>query len=283
EQHTREAPGDGEAWAMFGMALKLQHRHQEAVDAFERAMAIVEPDARLLAETAESLAMARGGVLSGRPVEMLQRALALDPAEPHALWLMAAARFRSGDVARARQHLERLRAGMPDGSSEATRIEQVLARLAERPPAGGTAVPVGSAPAPQPMVTRERPSTDEAVVAGIVVVDPGLVDEARRGGTLFVIARQSGGPPIPVAVRREPGASLPMRFELGDANAMTPARPLSGAGELTLEARLSRSGTANRQAGDLYGLLASVEPGRTDLRIVIDKVVGAAEVNGNAR
>lgn len=283
EQRTREAPQDGEAWAMLGMTLKLQSRHQAAVDAFERAIAIVQPDARLLAEAAESLAMVQGGVFAGRPMEMLERALALDPAEPGALWLMAAARFRSGDTTRAREHLERLRAGMPAGSPGATRVEQVLARIEENVPPGVATVPVRAASAPRPVASREPALADDTIVAGVVRVDPGLAEEARRGGTLFVIARQAGGPPIPIAVRREPGASLPMRFALGDDNAMTPARLLSTAGALTLEARLSRSGTANRQAGDLYGLLTPVEPGHTDLEIVMDKVVDAAEVKGDAR
>src|SRR5690606_13745711 len=35
EQRTRDAPEDGEAWAMLGVTLKLQGRHQDAVQAFE--------------------------------------------------------------------------------------------------------------------------------------------------------------------------------------------------------------------------------------------------------
>lgn len=286
EQRTREAPEDGEAWAMLGAALKMHGRHQEAVLAFEQAIGRVDPDARLLAEAAESIALARGGDLSGRPVEMLERALALDAAEPRALWLMAAAQFRAGNLPRARHHLEQLRDGMPPASTDAAEVGRILARIDAGLQAGGPAMGAPAAPpaGPVPGVAgATAPKAAATIVAGTVVVDPRLAKQAERGGTLFLIARQASGPPIPVAVRREPGASLPMSFALGDANAMTPSRPLSTAGTLTLEARLSRSGVANRQAGDLYGLLAAVEPGRTDLRIVIDQVVTTGEEAGNGR
>ncbi len=282
EQRTREAPEDGEAWAMLGMALKLQARHRDAARAFEQAITRVEPDARLLAEAAESLVMLQDGDFSGRPLEMLERALAIDAAEPSALWLMAAAQFRAGRLPDARRHLERLRAAVPSTSAQAAQVDRALARIEARMSPAASAIRASTAPGSGP-AGEAIETASEAVVAGTVVVDPALAKEARRGGTLFLIARQAGGPPIPVAVRREPGASLPMSFELGDANAMTPARLLSTAGVLALEARLSRSGTANRQAGDLYGLLAAVEPGSTDLTIVIDRVVGAEGVTDNAR
>ncbi|MCO5119816.1 MAG: c-type cytochrome biogenesis protein CcmI [Burkholderiaceae bacterium] len=295
EQRTREAPEDGEAWAMLGAALKMQGRHQDAVLAFEKAIERVEPDARLFAEAAESIARVAGGSFEGRPTEMLERALALDPAEPRALWLMAAAQFRAGDLPRARQHLTRLRDGLPATSADAAEVGRILERIDARmagsipvasapsPTSVPTAAPTTSSGAARPGPAQAVPEALAAIVAGTVVVDPRLAAQAERGGTLFVIARQADGPPIPVAVRREPGASLPMPFELGDANAMDPSRLLSSAGPLTLEARLSRSGEARRQAGDLYGLLASVEPGRTDLRIVIDRVVTSGAEAGDGR
>ncbi|MFA7504610.1 MAG: c-type cytochrome biogenesis protein CcmI [Burkholderiaceae bacterium] len=285
EQRTREAPEDGEAWAMLGAALKMQGRHQDAVLAFEQAMPRVEPDARLLAETAESVAVVAGGSFAGRPIEMLERALTIDDREPRALWLMAAAQFRAGDLPRARHYLLQLREGMPAGSADATEVGRILDRIEARMPSGAPtpAVLASSTAAPD---TGRRAAAQQAtgtIVAGTVLVDPGLAAQAERGGTLFVIARQADGPPIPVAVRREPGASLPMSFELGDANAMNPSRLLSSAGVLSLEARLSRSGEAQRRAGDLYGSLASVEPGSHDLRIVIDRVVGNDGEAANAR
>lgn len=258
EQRTREQPGDGEAWAMLAEARKMQGRHAEAASAFEQATRLLGPDPRLLADHAESLALLAGGDFSGRPVELLEQALAADPSEPKAVALMGAAQYRLGNLERARDYLTQLHQGLPADSEDAVQIGQVLARIeaeiAQRAP-GGTA------------------DAQAKSVTGTVTVAADLAGQVGAGATLFVIARQSGGPPIPVAVLRKPAADLPMPFSIGDANAMDPSRLLSAAGTLVLEARLSRSGNAMREPGDLYGQLAEVRPGQRDVTIVIDRVV----------
>lgn len=274
EQRTREKPDDGEAWAMLAEARRMQGRHADAVTAFEQAVRLLPPDARLLADFAESAALLAGGDFSGRPVSLLEQALAANPDEPKAIALMGAAQYRLGNLEGARGYLKKLHDGLPAGSDEAAQIGQALARIdAEIAQRGATTPPVRpSAPAPG-AASRDAKPAATSTVTGTITVDEKLASQVRPGDTLYVIARQAGGPPIPVAVLREPDARLPMQFSIGDANAMDPSRPLSSAGTLVLEARLSRSGNAMRQPGDLYGQRADVAPGQRDVSIVIDRVV----------
>ncbi|MFO1301338.1 MAG: c-type cytochrome biogenesis protein CcmI [Burkholderiaceae bacterium] len=274
EQRTREKPDDGEAWAMLAEARRMQGRHADAVTAFEQAVRLLPPDARLLADFAESAALLAGGDFSGRPVSLLEQALAADPDEPKAIALMGAAQYRLGNLEGARGYLKKLHDGLPAGSDEAAQIGQALARIdAEIAQRGATTPPARpSAPAPG-AASRDAKPAATSTVTGTITVDEKLASQVRPGDTLYVIARQAGGPPIPVAVLREPDARLPMQFSIGDANAMDPSRPLSSAGALVLEARLSRSGNAMRQPGDLYGQRADVAPGQRDVSIVIDRVV----------
>ena len=274
EQRTREKPDDGEAWAMLAEARRMQGRHADAVTAFEQAVRLLPPDARLLADFAESAALLAGGDFSGRPVSLLEQALAANPDEPKAIALMGAAQYRLGNLEGARGYLKKLHDGLPAGSDEAAQIGQALARIdAEIAQRGATTPPVRpSAPAPG-AASRDAKPAATSTVTGTITVDEKLASQVRPGDTLYVIARQAGGPPIPVAVLREPDARLPMQFSIGDANAMDPSRPLSSAGALVLEARLSRSGNAMRQPGDLYGQRADVAPGQRDVSIVIDRVV----------
>jgi cytochrome c-type biogenesis protein CcmH len=274
EQRTREKPDDGEAWAMLAEARRMQGRHGDAVTAFEQAVRLLPPDARLLADFAESAALLAGGDFSGRPVSLLEQALAANPDEPKAVALMGAAQYRLGNLEGARGYLKKLHDGLPAGSDEAAQIGQALARIdAEIAQRGATTPPARpSAPAPG-AASRDAKPAAASTVTGTITVDAKLASQVRPGDTLYVIARQAGGPPIPVAVLREPDARLPMTFSIGDANAMDPSRPLSSAGALVLEARLSRSGNAMRQPGDLYGQRADVAPGQRDVSIVIDRVV----------
>lgn len=285
EARTRQHPEDGEAWAMLAEARKLQGRHAEAVRAFEEATRRLPPDARLLTDFAESAALLAGGDFAGRPVELLERALAANPSEPKAIALMGAAQYRLGHLERARGYLVQFQQGLQPGSEEAAQLAHVVERIdaeiaqgkaspaAPKASAAPKALAAPPAPVARGAAAGDASTAAASTIGGVIDIDPKLAQRARAGGTLFVIARREGGPPIPVAVLRRPGARLPLRFELGDADAMDPAHPLSSAGALVLEARLSRSGEAMRRSGDLYGRQEPVQPGQRDVKIVIDRVV----------
>lgn len=283
EQRTRETPDDGEAWAMLGEARRMQGRHPEAVAAYEKATQRLPDDARLLAAYAESAALAAGGDFSGRPVELLERALRADPAEPRALALMGAAQYRLGHLDRARDFLRQLERLLAPGSEEAADIAEALQRIeAEIAQAGGApATSGGGTPPPSTAQADPRrgtaPPAREAVpgaeLRGVVTLDPALGSQPAAQGTLFVIARESGASRVPIAVVRMPGATFPASFSLDASNTMDSSRSLSSVESLEIEARLSRSGDAARRPGDLYGRIAGVRPGQHDLRIVIDGVV----------
>lgn len=285
EQRTRENPDDAEAWAMLAEARKMQGRHDEAVIAFAQATRRLPEDARLLTDYAESAALRAGGDFAGQPVELLERALAVDPNEPKAVALMGAAQYRLGNLPRALSYLKQLQTFLEAGSEEATQIAAIVQRIegevAGGPPATEAATPGGSAtagaPAPAasgaPAPSPQAASPSAAALAGTVSVDAALAERAAQGGTLFVIARASGGPSVPIAVLRVASPEFPTSFTLDEENAMDPSRRLSGNDSLDLEARLSPSGEAMRQPGDLYGRIEHVQPGSTDLRIVLDRVV----------
>lgn len=280
EQRTREQPQDGEAWAMLAEARKMQGRHDEAVPAFEKALERIPDDPRLLTDFAESVALLAGGDFAGRPLQLLERALQIDPDEPKAVALMGAAQYRLGNLPRARSYLQQLAGFLAPGSDEARQIAGILERIdGEIAQAGqGMAPPVAGSGATgtrdgAPGAARAPDGSAPAPIAGTARIDPSLAAQAADGGTLFVIARDPAGPPAPIAVLRVPDASFPATFSLDDSNAMDPARRLSSAGSLEIEARLSRSGQAMRAPGDLYGRVSGVRPGQRELEIVIDRVV----------
>lgn len=286
EQRTREHPDDGEAWAMLAEARKMQGRHDEAIVAFARATERFPDDARLLTDYAESVALRAGGEFAGQPIELLERALAVDADEPKAVALMGAAQYRLGNLPRARSYLRQLQGFLEPGSEEAMQIAAILQRIEgeiagptgarETPPrmeAAGAAGIGPSAPAPGAPVAPMAPAASAPTFDGTVSVAPALAERAQRGGTLFVIARASGGSPVPIAVLRVPAPDFPTSFRLDDSNAMDPSRGLSGTDPVDLEARLSRSGQAMREPGDLYGRIENVRPGSDELRIVLDRVV----------
>ena len=108
-------------------------------------------------------------------------------------------------------------------------------------------------------------------ISGKVTVAPSLAGKGSATDTLFVFAREVNGPPMPVAIVRETKKDLPFTFKLDDSNSMMPSRKLSDVGTVVIVARLSKSGQAMPQSGDLEGMSQPVKPGMDGITIVIDR------------
>ena len=108
-------------------------------------------------------------------------------------------------------------------------------------------------------------------ISGTVTVAPSLAGKGSSTDTLFVFAREVSGPPMPVAIVRATKKDLPFTFRLDDSPSPMPSRKLSGAGTVVIVARLSKSGQAMPQSGDLEGTSQPVNSGLDGITVVIDR------------
>ena len=74
---------------------------------------------------------------------------------------------------------------------------------------------------------------------------------------------------MPLAIFKTTVAQLPFNFTLDDSTAMAPDRKLSAAGEVMVKVRVSKSGNAMPQSGDLSGSLGPVKVGAKGLKLEI--------------
>ena len=107
-------------------------------------------------------------------------------------------------------------------------------------------------------------------ISGTVTLAPNLAGKGAATDTLFVFAREMNGPPMPVAIVRATKKDLPFTFRLDDSTSMMPSRKLSDVGMVVIVARISKSGQAMPQSGDLEGVSQPVKPGAGGITIVID-------------
>ncbi len=178
ERRVRGNADDTEAWMMLAGARKFRGRLAEANEAFEEVLRRTAPNARLLAEFAESLAITRDGRFDGRPIALLEQALRLDPDDPKAVALMGAAQFQAGNLQAARVHLKRLLDSMPAEQPQREALRDVLARIDAQLEAGGAR---DTAPGAAPAAPSEA-------VTGEIELDPQLAAQASSARTLFVTA-----------------------------------------------------------------------------------------------
>ncbi len=108
-------------------------------------------------------------------------------------------------------------------------------------------------------------------ISGKVTVAPSLAGKGSATDTLFVFAREMSGPPMPVAIVRATKKDLPFTFRLDDSTSPMPSRKLSDVGTVVIVARLSKSGKAMPESGDLEGISQPVKPGMEGVTVVIDR------------
>lgn len=128
----KDNPDDKQGWIMLGRSYKMMSRFAEAADAYGKAGDAVTDNSALLADYAETVALANGGKFAGKPTELLNRALKLEPNEPQALILAGVAAGDRGDFKAAVAYWERLLPLVEPGSEEEQSIKAGIAKLQEK-------------------------------------------------------------------------------------------------------------------------------------------------------
>jgi cytochrome c-type biogenesis protein CcmH len=257
-QRTKDEPDNVDAWLVLAQARKIQGNNGAAAVAFEKAISLAEPDATILGEYAETLALAAQSDFSGKPTAVLKQAFELEPENVKVNALLGAALFRAGQQTQALPHLKRFLAALNPDSEQGRQIAQVVASIE------GSTSEAPAASSTQPADPNAGKVTGSITLTG---------DAPPANATLFITARAPTGPRIPFAAIRLPVSEFPVQFELSDANAMSPSRLLSSAASVVIEARISQSGQAMRQSGDRFGTSKPVVPGNARVELSIDQIV----------
>ncbi len=265
-QAGQARPEDGPAWAMAARTLASLQRFKEADQAFARALALTPNDANLLADRADILSLLQGQNPEGEPMRLIERALRVDPNQPKALALAGSVAFKRGDMTTAITHWRRAIANLPPESEFARGLTQSLqeAMASQTPRATGTSPRI--APDRSPMAAAA------GSIRGGVSLTPAMRARANPGDTVFIVARAEQGPRMPLAIVRMRVADLPAEFTLDDSSAMSPQLRLSSYPDLVVSVRVSRSGQALPESGDLVGPPVHTRIGQRGVELRIDRV-----------
>jgi cytochrome c-type biogenesis protein CcmH len=269
-QRLKEKPDDVEGWSMLARSYSVLGRHADALKAYEKASNLRKDDPTLLADYADSLAVNNNSNLEGEPMKLVDRALHLDPKNLKALYLAGTYAFNKKDYTSAITFWEKLVQVGPPGNVFATQVEPAIVEarnLAGLPPA---AKPLDAAPKAN---AGTPAAAANATVSGTVTLSAALAKQAQPEDTVFVFARAAEGSRMPLAIMRKQVKDLPISFTLNDSMAMSPASALSTASKVIVGARVSKSGNAMPQPGDLAGQSTPVSVGASGLKIEIKEAV----------
>ncbi|HSC94461.1 MAG TPA: c-type cytochrome biogenesis protein CcmI [Burkholderiales bacterium] len=255
----KENPEDATGWVMLGRSYAVLDRFPEAASAYANAVKRSPPDAQLLADYADALAMAQGRRLQGEPERLIAKALAIDPRNVKALALAGTAAFENKDFKGAIVQWRKILDIVPADSDMANSIRDSIADAQQL--AGG--------PVAAPSAPAQPAAAAPATVSGTVRLDPALTKRVAPGDTVFIFARAVDGPRVPLAVTRREVRELPATFTLDDRMAMAPGMNLSAHARVVVGARVSKSGQPAPQPGDFEGLSSPVNVGASGVNVVI--------------
>jgi len=269
-------------------------RFADAARALERLRGLVGDEPAVLVSLADSLAMMQGGKLAGRPASLVRLALQKEPDNPVALWLSGNAAAEEGHWQEAIDHWRKVE---PLVADEPQSVQELRSRIAEaeeklgRPTAGPTraaaaaleasaptaAATSSAAPAPSPGSAAPQAAAPASAAPQLVVnvsLAPAMQQRVAADDTVFVFARATSGPAMPVAAVRLTASQLPASVTLDDSHAVMPMARLSQFPEVRVEARVSKTGNAIAQPGDVKGETGGVKvSGSAPVSVTIDTVI----------
>jgi cytochrome c-type biogenesis protein CcmH len=256
-------PANGEGWTLLAQTYAELREPKQADEAFAKAAALQSLDTRLFAEWADVHVIANGRKWDSQARDLVAKALAADPKQLKALALAGSEAFDRADYKKAIEYWKKMREVAPADSMDAkladANIEEAKAVMSGKPPASAGGM------------NSSAPAATGATIGGTVALDPALKGKVAPTDTVFVVAKTTDGAGAPLAVKRFTVADLPAKFTLSDGDAMVPARSLSRFGEARISARVSRSGGAIPQPGDIGSNAVNVKLGTADVKLDLGK------------
>jgi cytochrome c-type biogenesis protein CcmH len=270
QQRLDQNPGDAEGWMMLGRSYYFLKRYSDAAQAYGKTVELIgEIDPDVLADYADTIAMASGRSMQGKPYELVKKALTLQPFHEKSLWLAGTAAYQVQDYPAALGYFEKLLQVFPPGSDNHEQMKRNIGELEQLMAQQGIQVPARAATT---ATKAPAAAATGANIKGSVKLVPALAAGAAPTDTVFVFARAAQGPRMPLAIVRKQVKDLPFTFTLDDSMAMNPAMKLSNFPQVVVGARVSKSGNAMPQSGDLQGQTEVVALG-SSVEVVISSVV----------
>ena len=272
EQRMQANPDDVEGWTMLARTYAAMSRYSDAVSANKHLLEIAGENPDTLAALADATALSSEGSLAGEAMQYVERALELDAQHPHALWLAGLNAAQTGESVQARKYWNDLLPLLADQPEQQRELLAVMAQAFGENPAPLAAANQES---PNSNLSSEDPIADRPSGLSVYVsIADSLKAKTTDNDLVFIFARAVQGPPAPLAVKRLRVKDLPTKVQLSDSDSMVAQFKLSMFEQVTVSARVARSGNPVAQAGDFQSATlqtSNSEP--TTIELLIENII----------
>jgi len=264
-------PTDPQGWYMLGRSYMLIERFDEAVESFEKSVSLRPDLADSMLALADALSMTNTGLLSGRPRELVKKALLIEPENVTALWLSGMAASQEGEYPEAIQQWSKVLPfveNRPDDRRAVIGlIEEAKSRIV---PEKKKQLTENASQNKIKEIKAESEKKDISITVKITLSDE-LKEKASQNDSVFVYAKAMNGPPMPLAAAKKQVKDFPLEVILNDEMAMLPNLKLSSFERVVVGARISKTGKPIPDDGDLFTEKSEIKLGES-VNLEIDQV-----------
>ena len=190
--------------------------------------------------------------MSGEPMAYVNRALELDPQYPQALWMAGLGEMQQGNTDKALSLWNTLVPLLKETPQQQQELRDLIAEAKKRQNSLGLQQTDLEQKSSEQVDLNETPAQEQSTggIKVTVSLDPSIVEKVSPSDTVFVFAKATQGPPAPLAVKRLTVADLPAAITLNDNDAMLAQFKLSLFENVSISARVAKSGNPIAQPGD---------------------------------
>jgi cytochrome c-type biogenesis protein CcmH len=246
KQYLSEKPNDFEAWKTLGLVFFELGKIDDSLDAYERSYQLSPKNVSILVEYASAIATSQNNQFVGRASTLVQEALEIDPNAPDALYLAGLVASNAGQFDLAKSVWQRALSSLPQDHPYRPILEDILVELAK---------------------IQGEPIT-ESKVEITVDLSSRFQKEEFKDYYLMVYVKAEKGMPMPIAIQKIKIKEFSGKVTLTDENSVMPTRKLSQSTQVIAVVRVSKSGAAMKQAGDIQ-VLSSVINVRDNPSVVL--------------
>lgn len=277
ESKLKKNPQDLEGWRMLGRSYLVSKKFEDAVAAFAKANEIANganPD--VLVSYGEAKGFAANNTFDESAMQLFVKALKIDPNNERGLWYAGTAAYQLGDYQGSVNYLETLLQKVPKEQVDVrTALQKYLNDAKQKSGIEVTQeVTQEAAQTENASSATSTPNNNKSRITVNVTLSDELLKNYVNSDTLFIYARAMNGPKMPLALVKMTAGDLPTTTTLDDSDSMIPSMTLSSMEQVEVIARISKSGQAVMQSGDLLGSAKSVKTDQSEtIDIVINELV----------
>jgi len=251
KRNLEKDPTNIKGWHMLGRSYLTMERYAEAADTYKKLHQIVGDEVNVLLPYADALSMSRNGKISGAPFELIKKALSRAPDNITALWLAGIGYSEEEEYQLAIDHWEKLLPLLKSDHASQNKIHALIAR-AQQYLVQSVDTMAGD------QNNQKTAVGDAASIKVTVSLSDDFNSKVNADDMVFIYAKAAQGPPMPLAAVRKRVGDLPVTVILDDSMAMMPQMKLSSFNVVDVGARISKTGSAMPQPGDLQGMMTSI-------------------------